>query len=255
MSDKIQTTEDLFLGGKLAICQLKKGYRAGNDPVLLAASLTLKKYQTLLDLGCGVGTAFLCALVREKSLEVTGVELQKTLSDLAKSNCKKNKLSAEIINSDINKMWKVIGDKTFDHVIFNPPFMDANKGTVSLSREKSLANFSSEEELKNWLKIGMKRLKPKGTISLILRVESLGIVLKTLEEKVGSIKILPIASFEGESCSRIIVSAKLGSKGNISLLSPLIMHLKSLGEGKRFIFTKSVRDILYEGKSIEASLT
>ena len=92
MSDKIQITEDLFLGGKLAICQLKDGYRAGNDPVLLAASLTLKKYQTLLDLGCGVGTAFLCALVREKSLEVTGVELQKTLSDLAKSNCKKNKL-------------------------------------------------------------------------------------------------------------------------------------------------------------------
>ena len=42
MSDKSQTTEALFLGGKLAICQLKEGYRAGNDPVLLAASLALK---------------------------------------------------------------------------------------------------------------------------------------------------------------------------------------------------------------------
>ena len=255
MSEEIQTTEDLFLGGKLAICQLKEGYRAGNDPVLLAASLALKQYQTLLDLGCGVGTAFLCALAREKSLEVTGVELQKPLSDLAKSNCKKNRLSAEIINSDINEMWKVIGDRTFDHVIFNPPFMDSNKGTVSLNREKSLSNFSSEEELENWLKVGMKRLKPKGTISLILRAESLGIVLKTLEEKVGSINILPIASFEEEPCSRIIVSGKLGSKGNLSLLSPLVMHMKSQGEGKRFVFTKLVRGILYEGKAIDASLT
>ncbi len=95
----------------------------------------------------------------------------------------------------------------------------------------------------------------KGTISLISRAESLGIVLKTLEEKVGSMKILPIASFEGEPCSRIIVSGKLGSKGNLSLSSPLVMHMKSQGKGKRFVFTKLARDILYEGKSIRASLT
>ena len=86
--NSIDVSQDKFLGGRLLISQLKRGYRAGTDPVLLAASLSLKPEQTLLDLGCGVGTAFLCALARENSIKATGIELQKELSDLAINNVK-----------------------------------------------------------------------------------------------------------------------------------------------------------------------
>ena len=49
------TTADEFLGGKLLIKQPRNGYRAGIDPVLLAASVNAKAKQTVLELGCGVG--------------------------------------------------------------------------------------------------------------------------------------------------------------------------------------------------------
>ncbi len=251
MMRKHEITEDTFLGGKLVIEQPREGYRAGNDSVLLASSLFLRPYQTLLDLGCGVGTAFLCALARERSLKVTAVELQKKLSDLAIRNVQKNSFCADIMNLNVDKVSSVIGNRNFDHVIFNPPFFDYNAGTVSKNKNKSLSNFSSEKELENWVRIGMKRLKPNGTISVISRIESLTLVLKTLEEKVGSIKILPVSSFEDMSCSRVIIGGKLGSKGKLSLLPPLVMHSKSKDAEGKASFSKLARGILYDGNSIE----
>ena len=51
MTKSIKMSQDKFLGGKLAIRQIQGGYRAGSDPVLLAASLSLQPGQTLLDMG------------------------------------------------------------------------------------------------------------------------------------------------------------------------------------------------------------
>ena len=48
-------TEDAFLGGRLRLLQPAQGYRAGVDPVLLAASVPAMLGQRVLELGCGVG--------------------------------------------------------------------------------------------------------------------------------------------------------------------------------------------------------
>ena len=52
-------TRDAFLGGRLYLWQPRTGYRAGVDPVLLAASVPARRGESVLDLGCGVGTAAL----------------------------------------------------------------------------------------------------------------------------------------------------------------------------------------------------
>ena len=251
MTKSIKMSQDKFLGGKLAIRQIQGGYRAGSDPVLLAASLSLQPGQTLLDMGCGVGTAFLCALAREKSLRVTGIEIQKEISELAKRNSIENNFETEIYNLDIRDIKIAVGQKQFDHVIFNPPFFDINQGTTSKTTDRLLSKFALKSDLDVWLRLGMKRLKPGGEISLIMKASSLGAILSTMEEKVGSIKILPISSFKNVPCSRIIVTGKLGAKGDTSLLTPLIMHTKKNFEGKKSNFTKVAEGILYEGDPID----
>ena len=248
--NSIDVSEDKFLGGKLVINQLKSGYRAGNDPVLLAASLVLRPEQTLLDLGCGVGTAFLCVLARENSIKVTGIELQKQLSDLAIKNSLKNNFVADIINCNLHKLYHNIGQKKFDHVILNPPFFYSNSGTLSKNKQKLVSKFVKEDELRSWLSIAMGRLKPKGEISLISRASTLGLVLGVLEQKVGSIKILPISSFENKPSSRLIVSGKLGAKGDISLSFPFIMHQKVVSKTGKNFFTSEAEGVLYKGNSI-----
>ena len=66
--------EDAFLGGRLRIAQPISGYRAGADPVFLAASIPAVSGDEVLELGCGAGTAFLCLMARVNGVKVTGVE-------------------------------------------------------------------------------------------------------------------------------------------------------------------------------------
>ena len=47
----VQTTTDLFLGGKVTAIQPAKGYRAGVDAVLLAASVPANMATLSLNLG------------------------------------------------------------------------------------------------------------------------------------------------------------------------------------------------------------
>ncbi|MEO0916318.1 MAG: methyltransferase, partial [Pseudomonadota bacterium] len=54
------TTDNAFLGGRLQVLQPAVGYRAGADPVLLAAAVDAGPGHSVLDVGCGVGTALLC---------------------------------------------------------------------------------------------------------------------------------------------------------------------------------------------------
>ena len=44
-------TVDDFLSGAIKVAQPKSGYRAGIDPILLAASIPAKSGQTVLELG------------------------------------------------------------------------------------------------------------------------------------------------------------------------------------------------------------
>ena len=50
-------TENGYLDGRVRIRQPARGYRAGVDPVLLAASVPARDGQRVLELGCGVGAA------------------------------------------------------------------------------------------------------------------------------------------------------------------------------------------------------
>ena len=117
-------TLDLFLGGKLRIFQPNSGYRAGIDPVLLAASLPVKAGERVLELGCGVGVASLCLMRRVAGVHVSGVEFNPKLADLARRNGRENGLSLNIFDGDISDMPRDLLTQSFDHVMANPPYFD-----------------------------------------------------------------------------------------------------------------------------------
>ncbi|PJE33810.1 methyltransferase, partial [Pseudooceanicola lipolyticus] len=45
-------TRDSFIGGRVWLWQPRRGYRAGVDPVLLAAAVPARPGQRVLELGC-----------------------------------------------------------------------------------------------------------------------------------------------------------------------------------------------------------
>ena len=122
-------TEDEFLGGKLLIKQPRNGYRAGVDPVLLAASVNAKPMQSVLELGCGVGVASLCLGRRVPDLQLTGIEIQSDLAQLAQENAAHNKLKMDVVIGDLAVLPQGLKSSQFDHVIANPPYFDRLKTT------------------------------------------------------------------------------------------------------------------------------
>src|SRR5690349_626040 len=89
-------TEDRLLGGRIALRQSKRGYRAGADAALLAAAVEAAPGERVIEVGCGPGAALLQAAVRGPEARFVGVERDPAALALARENIGKAKLSARV---------------------------------------------------------------------------------------------------------------------------------------------------------------
>ena len=83
---KPETTDDAVLGGRLRLKQKKKGHRVGHDAILLAAATDAQPGDRVVEFGAGVGAAGLALAVRCPGRDVTLVEIDPELSDIAAQN-------------------------------------------------------------------------------------------------------------------------------------------------------------------------
>jgi len=244
-------TDDGFLDGRLQILQPKNGYRAATDPVFLAAAVPARAGETVLELGCGAGVALAC-LQHRVHVSATGLELQQEYADLAVKNMARNGLEAEIVQGDLAKMPAVLRARSFDHVLMNPPFYESAKHSAPDNAGKTLAFLEGDSSLKIWLSAGMKRLKPLGWLTIIHRAERLADVLLGLKNA-GDIHVLPLAARTGRPARRVIVQARKGAAGPLTLLAPLVLHDGAKHGADGDDFSKITREILRDGNALVIS--
>lgn len=246
----IETSDNAFLGGRLRVLQPKAGYRAGADPVFLAAAVDAKPGQSVLELGCGVGTAMLCLTARIPDLDLVGVEYQEELAALARENLARNNVDGQIRHADIKALPGDIKARRFDHVITNPPFFDREAGSRAgnASREHGRGETMN---LDAWLGFAVKRIAPGGHLTLINRVERLPECLSNISGRVGHITVLPLAPRVGRPAKLFILRAIRGSKGPFELRHPLVLH-----EGSRHVvdgdsYTEAAQSVLRDGAALQ----
>jgi len=242
-------TQDAFLNGALQVLQPKAGYRAATDPVFMAASMPVKAGQTVLELGCGVGTAMLCLGARVPECHLTGLEIQTDYADLARENARANNIDVTVVSGDLMQMPKELRDQSFDHVMFNPPFYDADAVTAPDDAGKSTA-FVMDLQIEDWIKAGMKRLKPKGRLTFIHRIDVLPKALGALADVAGDITIKPLVSREGQAAKRIIVTCRKGTHGTPSLLPPFVIHSSRTHGDDAGAYSKTAEGILRHGDAL-----
>lgn len=243
-----ETTRDGFLDGKLQINQLKQGYRAATDPVFLAAFTPAKQGESVLELGCGVGTASFCLGWRVADLALSGVEIQVANAELARANAALNKIPFEVTVADVKALPAEIRSRSFDHVIANPPFFARAGHTGSPVLAKDLAHRADDPV--EWIALGLKRLKPKGRITLIQRCEHLASLLAALTPQAGDIQIKPISAREGSPADRVLISARKGSKAKLTLLPSLIVHEGATHQDGPKGYSSAAQAILRDGKGL-----
>ncbi len=250
MSDRERPLTDLtcdaFLGGDLKIHQRRTGYRSGMDAVLLAAGVRATKGSHILEAGSGVGVTALCVARRLADCTVTGLEIDPVSVEIAQRNIEANSLLARvsIIEANIKDPPRPILERSFDHFMCNPPYFDDVEAFRPPPDAKLAGNVGIDARLKDWIDFGLKRLKPRGCITLIHRTERLDDILSLLRNRVGDIRLHPFWPRRGESAKRVLISGTKGALAPPRLLPGIPLH----EEGRRY--SREAEAILRAGNSL-----
>lgn len=219
-------TADALLAGRVQLAQPADGYRVALDPVLLAAAVTAAPGQTILDAGCGTGAAMLCLMERVPATLPLGIERQAEVAAIARMNLVANGRAgtAEVVEGDLGSPPPELQRATFDHVMTNPPFLPAGRGTVSPAAGREAAHVETLA-LTAWVEACLKRLRSKGWLTLIQRADRLDELCAALAGKAGDLSILPIwPRVDSPSARRVLLRARKGSLGPARLLRGLVLH-------------------------------
>ena len=222
-----ETTEDAFLGGRLRIRQPARGYRAGVEPVFLAAAVEAAPGARVLELGCGVGTALLCLGRRLPGLVLTGVERDPGAAALAAENAAGNGIGARILTGDATALPAELRAESFDQVMANPPWFAraAGTGAADPGREAGRRDVTG---IAAWIASGARRLVPGGRLTLILPMAALPEALAAMQRDAGI----------------VLISGKKGARAPFTLAPPVVLHTQPRHVADGEDYAPAVRSVL-----------
>jgi len=211
---------DAFLGGRLRLGQVP-GYRAGADPVFLAAAVPAAPGESVLELGCGAGTALLCLGARVGGLHLVGLERDAEAAALAQANARANGIAAEIVTGDFAAMPDTLRAMSFDHVMMNPPFFRSGPASGDAARRDAR---HEDTPLGLWLEAGLKRLRSGGSLAIIQRAERVPELLSGLGGRAGALALRPLAPRAGREAKLVLLTARKGARTPFRLLPHFVLH-------------------------------
>lgn len=223
-----EASEDAVLGGRLVLRQPLRGHRVGHDAILLAAATSAKSGDHAVDLGAGVGGAGLALARRIEGLNVTLVEVDPVLTELAAGNAQRNGLSdrvravrLDVESSAADFIAAGLAPGSAACVLMNPPFNVAQQPSPDHARR--LAHAATEATLERWLRTAARLLRVDGVITLIWRADRLTDVLAALGKDFGAITVLPVHPKPGAAAIRVLVRATKASRAPLALLPGFLL--------------------------------
>jgi tRNA1(Val) A37 N6-methylase TrmN6 len=244
-SYRVKDPEEIYvLDKRVRLLQPAEGFRTSLDSVMLAAACPAGDGDHILDLGCGVGGAGFCVLQRVPDTKLTGVEIQADHVELANANIPLNHMQgrAHFVCMDMRNY----SSDPFDHVICNPPYLDAGTHTRSPFLQKATAHGHSDEDIsvKDWIDCGFDHLKSGGSFTIIHRADQTDKIIQGFGKRFGAVEIISLWPRQGDAAKRVIIRA-LKDRRTPALVHPgITLHKKDGG------YTDEAEKILRGGAAI-----
>lgn len=219
------TSEDALLGGRVRLLQPLDGYRVAIDPLLLAAALSARDGEAVVDLGSGTGAVALCVAARLPGVRMTGIERDPHTLALARESARLNRFDGHVTfeEGDIRTAPALLAGKA-DHVIANPPFMEPGRGTLPPNPGRQAAAFADGTCLDDWIGSALALLRRGGSATFIHRADRLDALVSGLTADAGEITVFPLWPRAGVAARRVLVRARKGLRGGARMLPGLVLH-------------------------------
>jgi tRNA1Val (adenine37-N6)-methyltransferase len=160
--------DDLQCKG-LNIIQKKSGFRFGVDAVLLSDFAHIRKNDNVIDLGTGTGIIPLLLSVKTEASQITGLEIQAEMAEMAQRSVTMNRLEDKIniICGDIKKVSELFEKSSFDCVVSNPPYISRGGGKINPSDMKAISRHEILCTLEQLVESTAYLLPPGGRFAFI----------------------------------------------------------------------------------------
>ena len=213
---------DAFYLGRISVLQKKKGYRFSVDAPLLADFIQTRHSDEILELGPGNGIVSLLLSIKPFK-HITAVEIQESLTDLARRNIKLNNLE-ERISVVREDLCCYRPGKKFDVIFSNPPYIQKGKGHLSSSLEKSIAKHELTCNIFDVMKKTAQLLKSDGRAFFIFHAERKDDFLQAVNKNELKIKSLRYIHPRKESPPNLFLTECNFFSKKMTTLPPFILY-------------------------------
>lgn len=212
----------------LKVYQDSEMFNFSLDSVLLPNFVTLNsKISNILDIGCGNLPVSLI-LTQLTDAKITAVEIQKDVYDIALKNLELNHMEDRInlINDDINNLYKTIDTDMFDAIVCNPPYFKVDENSnLNKNDYKTIARHEVKLNLDDIYRISRKLLKNGGVISIVHRPERLMDILEAMKNNnITPKRIQFVYPKKDKEANILLIEGSKGGRPGVKILPPLYAH-------------------------------
>lgn len=219
---------DQLQSAGIRIIQSPSVFAFSLDAVLLAHFAEVGKRSRVIDLAAGNGAVGLFIAGRTQA-DVTMVELQPRLADMARRSVKLNDLEerVHVLNLDLAETWNHAEKDSFDVVTCNPPYFKVRPGDVQNPNEAlALARHELTTDFATVARVSAGLLKTGGKAFFVHRPDRLPELLHTLVvHDLAPKRIRFVHPKAGREANMVLIEARRSGKPDgVRILSPLVVY-------------------------------
>ncbi len=220
-------TTDTFFNGRVRVNQDRSGYRFSIDAVLLAYYARPRPDDKIIDLGTGCGIIPVILAHRHPGITLYGIEVQKTLAEIATLNAKENRMSDRItiIEKDLKLLESQMVFGPVDLVVSNPPYRRVRSGRISSDPQRAVARHEITATLLDVLQAAHRVLRNSGRLVMIFPAERIIDLICQMRSSSIEPKHLQMVYSEIDMGAKLVlIEGRKGGRPGMKVAPPLTIY-------------------------------
>ena len=200
--------------------------KLGTDAMLLSEFARVPKRGKVCDLGCGSGAVTILLAARHGDITLHGVEIVEGAAALCRKNAVHNDMEDRVTvhHMDLKNIRNVFDAGSFDAVVSNPPFMQADGGLRTEKEELLCARMEICCTIDDVCAAAGYLLKFGGSFSLVYRPSRLADLFASLQKhNLAPKRMRLVQDTVKAEPSLVLLEARKGGGSGIKHLPALII--------------------------------